>query len=241
MIKKTKQVFKLKSLLLLFFLSLYTFSFAQKIHPKKGKITFTLLKKDSVLTVLHFAGKRIEPVRERKFIHEFQDSIIKHHEVFRRENGTIDIGKSKYISKKLGRTYAANSNDEPIYNRSYEYPYKDYRKETFRIVERSNKKKKIKGFKCFHIIIEGTKKYSELHKVLTIYDMYVTEKIKCDYHPVLEAKSFLENYYPLEIKVSATSINNDESATDYMKKVDKMFNREYGKVKLYTLESIEIN
>jgi len=33
----------------------------------------------------------------------------------------------------------------------------------------------------------------------TIYELYVTDKIRCKYHPYFNYRSILENYYPLEI------------------------------------------
>lgn len=231
----------LKITTLLFLLG-YTQSFSQKqtVNPKKGKISFSWLKKDSVLTALHIVGERIEPVREQKFIHEFQDSIIKVFSVFHRENGKIDTGASSFISRELGLTYLSSNDNTPKFDRTYPYPYKGYIKETFKVVEDRLDIKKIKGYECFRIVVEGLQEFDQNHEILTTYEMYVTKKIKCKYHPVLEAKSFLEQYYPLEIRTSAILNNKIKNPSDYEKRLDQIFKAQIGNTKLYTLDSISI-
>ncbi|MHA7056099.1 hypothetical protein ACWGOQ_0002695 [Aquimarina sp. M1] len=231
----------LKIITLLFLLT-YTQSFSQKqtMNPKNGEISFSWLKKDSVLNVLHVAGERIEPIREQKFIHEFQDSIIRLFSIFRRENGKIDTGASNFISRELGLTYIASKDNTPKFDRTYPYPYKGYIKETFKVIEHRLDIKNIKGYECFRIVVEGLKELDQNHEILTTYEMYVTEKIKCKYHPVLEAKSFLEQYYPLEIRTSATLNNKIKNPSDYEKQLDQIFKTQIGNTKLYTLDSISI-
>ncbi len=79
-------------------------------------------------------------------------------------------------------------------------------------------KKKIQGFDCFKVVVtipqnileslnlyamEIPTSFAEEHKELsslkTTYEMYVTDKIVCRYHPIVHFTEVLDNYYPIEI------------------------------------------
>ena len=63
------------------------------------------------------------------------------------------------------------------------------------------------SFECFKIVLivtENTKNSDEefvglFRDAKTIYELYVSDKIRCKYHPYFNYRSILENYYPLEI------------------------------------------
>lgn len=226
----------------LFFLliCLHPFTQAQTINPKKGKISFSWKKKDSTLTTLYLLGKRIEPTRKQVFVHEFQDSIIRNFSVFHKENGVVETGDSNFISRKLALTYGAGEDNVPLFDQTYPYPYKDYIEETFIVTEYRSDIKNIANYECFRVVIEGLQKFDLNHEIVTTYDMYVTEEIKCKYHPVLEAKKFLNQYYPLEINTKAILNNSTKNPTDYEKQLGEIFKTQVGKSKKYIIDDISI-
>ena len=215
-------------------------SIAQSINPKQGEITFSWIKTDSVLTELYIEDRRIEPVREQKFTHKFQDNIIEEYSVFRRENGNIEKGKSRFIDRKKRRYYEADSINNPIVEKPYPYITIESLQERFEVSEDKEDQKIIKGYPCYHVIVQGFINYGKFRNVTKTYDLYVTENIKCTYHPVLEAKSFLRNYYPLEITVSAEVENSDPDPTEEEQYYDYLFRTQTGKLRRYTLESITL-
>ncbi|UPQ80066.1 hypothetical protein M0M57_04340 [Flavobacterium azooxidireducens] len=91
----------------------------------------------------------------------------------------------------------------------YNYtPYK-YRDEKGLIInEFRNEKKIIQGIECFKIVVRaqddiGNEEMPDFFQNLTTeYTMYVTERIKCSFHPVVWYKIILDKYYPLEIEES---------------------------------------
>lgn len=84
-------------------------------------------------------------------------------------------------------------------------PYK-YRSEKGLIInEFKNEKKIIHGIECFKIVVVAkddldVEEMPEfLRNLTTEYTMYVTDRIKCSFHPVVWYKMILDKYYPLEL------------------------------------------
>lgn len=84
-----------------------------------------------------------------------------------------------------------------------EYNTNDDSVEIIKLQEFKNETKVIQGFKCFKIILtykENEEAFSDFMRNYTHYrEMWVTDKIKFIYHPVINQKEILEKYYPLEI------------------------------------------
>ncbi|MEO8240545.1 MAG: hypothetical protein ABI576_20745 [Flavobacterium sp.] len=84
-----------------------------------------------------------------------------------------------------------------------EYNVDDDSVEVIKLQEFKNKTKVIHGFKCFKIILiykENEHVFSDFMRNYTHYrEMWVTDKIKLLYHPVINQKEILEKYYPLQI------------------------------------------
>lgn len=76
------------------------------------------------------------------------------------------------------------------------------------INEFRNEKKIIQGIECFKIVVTaqddiGNEEMPDFFRNLkTEYTMYVTDRIKCSFHPVVWYKIILDKYYPLEITES---------------------------------------
>lgn len=66
--------------------------------------------------------------------------------------------------------------------------------------------KYIHGYECFKITFMQEEILDENFKMVTIYTMYVTDKIKSSQHPTIKERIILENYFPLEISESFEEI-----------------------------------
>lgn len=68
--------------------------------------------------------------------------------------------------------------------------------------EFKNEKKVINGFECFKIVMYyfNLKQDPGLNKLLNISELWVTDKIKSKFHPIIKSSEILDKYYPLEIK-----------------------------------------
>ncbi len=67
------------------------------------------------------------------------------------------------------------------------------------IKENRNEKKVINGFNCFKVIYSFKETNDDFIGFTNTREMWVTEKIKTLFHPVIMEKKILEKYYPLEI------------------------------------------
>jgi hypothetical protein len=125
-----------------------------------------------------------------RFIHEFQDSIITQ---FKINNNNIKEDlltlntKTRIFSNDLTKDYYDYSDDNII-------DIKEFRNEV----------KNINNFKCFKIIYTYSEPdVDEFSTLMSSYvnkrEMWVTDKIKSDFHPIINDKQILESYYPLEI------------------------------------------
>ncbi|WP_294284761.1 hypothetical protein [uncultured Chryseobacterium sp.] len=106
-----------------------------------------------------------------------------------------------------------------MYEYKFENNLQNFSKNTIlKISEDKKNKKIIKGYDCYKVIYEYKEnnenadddysKYAEN----TIYqqEMWVTDKIKSLYHPIVFDKAILEKYYPLEILETQNDIRGFE-------------------------------
>ncbi|WP_296151641.1 hypothetical protein [uncultured Flavobacterium sp.] len=82
--------------------------------------------------------------------------------------------------------------------------------------EFKNERKKINGYDCFKITYSYREEsISGLNDFLSGYinhrELWVTEKIKCAFHPVINDRLILEKYYPLEITEHSDAIKGCET------------------------------
>jgi hypothetical protein len=124
-----------------------------------------------------------------KMYHEFKnDSIIKYYTI----NDKI-AGNKIYI----------NQSSNLATNQLNEYVELE-ESEIIKLTEYRNETKTIKGFNCFKVVYDykevQTEDFDLLSSVISnIRELWVTEEIKCYYHPVINESEILEKYYPLEI------------------------------------------
>lgn len=129
-----------------------------------------------------------EPKEEIKFYHEFKNDTIIQYNTF---DGNHQ--NEKIINKILGTI--TNEFGEYVENNEAEIiKLTEFRKET----------KMINGYKCFKVIYNYNEPevsdFDFLSSVVThTREVWVTEAIKCNYHPLVHEKLILDKYYPLEI------------------------------------------
>ncbi len=140
-------------------------------------------------------------ISENELLHyKFQDSLIISHVTVNNEIR----GDYRIINKNKNTFhYLAKIDSTTTYFKNT--PYK-YRSEKGLIInEFRNEKKIINGIKCFKIVVVAKDDLDEeempefLRNLTTEYTMYVSDRIKCPYHPVVWYKKILEKYYPLEL------------------------------------------
>jgi hypothetical protein len=131
-----------------------------------------------------------EPKEIIKFHHKFKgDTIINY----------ISKEYENYINKKF-----INQVSNMITNENKEYVNVEVN-EIIKLTEFKKVIKIINGLKCFKVIYSfnyqnEASTFDFFSEVITnIRELWVTEEIKCNYHPIINEKVILEKYYPLEI------------------------------------------
>ena len=87
--------------------------------------------------------------------------------------------------------------------------------EIFDLREFKNETKKINGYDCFKVTYSYKEESGlDFNDFLSGYinhrELWVTEKIKCVYHPVINDRQILEKYYPLDISERSDAIKGCE-------------------------------
>lgn len=131
---------------------------------------------------------------------KFQDSIIVVHS--KNSNGK---GNYKIINRLNNTCKIVKSDSITVFSNKKLYSYKD--EKGIRIKEFLEDIKIINGFKCHKVVVEipermdvEDEEFSKLFEgVKKTYILYVTNKIKSKYHPVINYKTILDKYFPLEV------------------------------------------
>ncbi|MBT8180278.1 MAG: hypothetical protein KJO53_01685, partial [Eudoraea sp.] len=114
-----------------------------------------------------------------------------------------DIYKIDRINKKMSRFYPDSFEfytDEKDFGAGY-FGYKDDNR--FQLIEENkNKRREICGFDCYQVIVRDTNTNRPV-------EMYVTEEIILEYHPVFNVKKYLARYYPLYLRFYDPEFPND--------------------------------
>lgn len=180
--------------------------------PTKGEIVF----------------REISKITDRKL---FDDFLKKSKEKFKESlkksllRDAENKGKEKQIQEMI---VAATDAIDFVYKEDsteiYQYKFDEPIKQSFsehvilKIVEDRSSKKIISGYDCYKVIYEykennegNDENYIEFIRN-TIYkrEMWVTDKIRSLYHPVVFEKSILEKYYPLDILETQSDIKGYE-------------------------------
>jgi hypothetical protein len=127
-----------------------------------------------------------EPSQKIKVYHEFnQDTIKMYYSIDDEINKRIFINRISHEVK--------DENDE----------YVEFDKnEIIKLTEYKNENKLINGFNCFKIVYSFKtlgNSFDFMNLSSNNRELWVTEEIRCNYHPVINNTEILEKYYPLEI------------------------------------------
>ncbi|MDX1314059.1 MAG: hypothetical protein R3356_01040 [Eudoraea sp.] len=125
------------------------------------------------------------------FPDEFKnDSIV--------SSGISNIYRIDRINKKMSIFYPS---DFETYHDQRLFGYKDDNR--FKLIEENkNKRREICGFDCYQVLVRDMNTNRPV-------EMYVTEEILLEYHPVFNVKKYLAKYYPLYIKFYDSEFPND--------------------------------
>jgi len=156
--------------------------------------------KDSLMMIPAMLKENLIKLDPRKskqeplsYFQEFRDSTIVH---YVKENLEV-IGNYKYIFPKE-HTYGIALDSILAMKITKNKPYQYLDTGTIKFNEiNPDDRKNIHGYDCFKVIITVTPENS-INAAQSL-EMYVTDKIKCRYHPVVDFKEILEQFYPLEI------------------------------------------
>jgi len=143
-------------------------------------------------------------ISNNEFNHfKFQDSLIVSYVTI---NNKIDGDYRIINTNKSTFHYLAKIDSTTAYYNNTPYKYKNDKELT--INEFRNEKKIIHDIECFKILViaqdnvDDEKMPEFLRNLTTEYTMYVTDRIKCSFHPIVWYKIILDKYYPLEIEES---------------------------------------
>lgn len=127
-----------------------------------------------------------EPSQKIRVHHEFkQDTIKMYYSIDGEINKRIFINRISHEVKDENNEYVEFDKNEII-----------------KLTEYKNETKLINGFKCFKMVysfkaLDNRFNFTNLSS--NNRELWVTEEIRCDYHPVINEIKILEKYYPLEI------------------------------------------
>lgn len=172
----------------------------------EGKVTDTTqLKLESLKMAENF--EMMLPIlleeekHDFKFYHEFKnDTIIKYVTL---DNQLIN---SRITIDKVSGT-VTNEFDEYV---------EIEKNEMVKLTEFRDEIKSINGYNCFKVIYNSNESSQSdfvfMSTILTTTrELWVTDKIKCKFHPVIDESEILEKYYPLEIIEYSDSMKGFET------------------------------
>ena|SRR5690606_532343 len=168
------------------------------------------VNEESLNSLIEMQSQLFEPLfieqvysTNKSYNYKFQDSlIISYEEIDNKISGDYTIiyrESSQYnmLSKIDSTTF---------YLEKQSYPYRS-ENEIVNFMEEKTNRKTIGGYDCFKVILKVKEEMTEMdiefqqifQGSFKILEMYVTEDIKCSYHPIIKFSNVLEKYYPLEI------------------------------------------
>jgi hypothetical protein len=192
----------MKGICLVFVMFFLNSMFAQKKEfvPKTGQIAF--VRTETINEINNFNKNLHDSIINQvlTYHHVFKSDLIVSYKSFK----NIIYGNYNIIDTKTGLTNILSKKDSSTIFLKNQPFYDKYSKGIIiNISEDHNDTKNIKGYDCFKVNVTITKNVYEndfLSPTMSKkYHLYVTDKIKCIYHPVPLPKEVLMKYYPLEI------------------------------------------
>ncbi|TSE03823.1 hypothetical protein [Aquimarina algiphila] len=139
---------------------------------------------------------------------EFKDSIITYTLTVNKKYPPIYYAKIDRKKNTITKNISLKTNRPETEPRNYNYiPEKNYK-----VVEHRDDTKIIKGYDCFKVVVETVERSENTPDAFMnfTFTMYVTEEIKCMYHPATKFKRVLDKYYPLEITETNDAVKGYE-------------------------------
>ncbi len=199
-----------------------------------GKLSDSIKKNDFIKTkIISSIQLALDPRKTKgiqlKHTYTFQDSIIKY-----QSQNSLELSNNKVtvINRKDGeQTYYILKDSSLVRDASIAFSYRPKENyEALDVKEYREHKKTIHGYDCFKVVLEFESnymntlvdpleifprsesllsKYGDSLRYKTIYEIFVTDKIKCKYHPTFNIPEVLEKYYPLEVIKKNSSIEGN--------------------------------
>ncbi|WP_417873739.1 hypothetical protein [Xanthomarina gelatinilytica] len=174
-------------------------NFKQK-HDSLIDSEYPLEEKDSLM------NKKLKSLNLTKFFEKTNDIEIhveyKNDSIWRFKKqknemigGYFMILKEKGILHYYDKTKQHLYNKYNLFNKKYEYE----------IIRDLKNRRRIHGLDCFFIKL--IRKDPEGNLGNTIYEMYVTDEIELPLHSVLNTGEYLENTFPIEVKIFENKLN----------------------------------
>jgi len=178
--------------------------FGKLLEEMPKEITDSINTKAEYLNIEKLSDKEID-----EFYKEFEDTNIAEYYIIKPMNQNIIEYCHKSYDKVMNVWY--NNCDEIDLKKNISKNLNinttkklEYLNPTnLKIIENTKITKKISDFDCFKVILT----YEDEKNNTTKYEMWVTKQIKLLYHPIINIKQVLENYYPLELISSDTMFN----------------------------------
>lgn len=157
-------------------------------------------KIDSLKPFFEMMSTELFNAEDELLHYKFQDSLIISYVTVNNEiRGDYRIINT---NKNTFQYLAKIDSTTTYYNNT---PYKYRSEKGLTINEFTNEKKIIHGIECFKIVVIAQDDLDDdempdfLRNLTTEYTMYVTDRIKYSFHPVVWYKMVLDKYYPLEL------------------------------------------
>jgi hypothetical protein len=191
------------------------------LHRQKGlEIDSSAINHNLETNFMPYIDLAIDPRKTfnqlRKHIYVFEDSIIKYQE----QNSILEPSNEiEVINRSNGKltNYTLEDSIMTLNTFKFSIPIKQSNK-NIQIHEYRNIRKNILGYDCFKVVITRSEdyfkklefmeldispdlktKYKDILEPISEEILYVTEQIKCKFHPTTNLSEVLDNYYPLEI------------------------------------------
>ncbi|MGH2664397.1 MAG: hypothetical protein ACRDEC_01135 [Flavobacterium sp.] len=180
---------------------------------KDFKKEFLKDMKETLIIERRFAGIPVDTLKVSQFI---KSNEVAFSQLF--DSSTMDDDNVKfclqYQDTMVKKYKIKNDFEEEVLNinaktRMFEHDFTeqlfDYSENNIKEVKEYRKStKKINGYKCFKIIYTFSEPdLSEYSSLMSSYtntrEMWVTDKIKSDFHPIINDREIIMQYYPLEI------------------------------------------
>lgn len=134
-----------------------------------------------------------EPSQKIRFHHEFNQDTIKMY---------------YSVDNEISNLVFININTLEVKNEYNEYVEFD-KNEIIKLTEYKNETKLINGFECFKVVysfktLGNGFNFTKLS--LNNRELWITEEIRCNYHPFINEIEILEKYYPLEVSEYSNEI-----------------------------------